>query len=125
MLINIKKTIVACLLTLVTVFTLLMLYIIASGDRSIFNAIAATPRGNQTVSRTQPVNKTCAMAAADIRMFADDYQKGVSLQDELQKYGNHDFRRSMIKQVYRMSDQGGAPDDIENAAIEQCSAETN
>jgi hypothetical protein len=119
---EIRKTIIAALVTLATLFGLLMLYMIASGDRSLFSALASdqpAPRQNQV--QTSP----CAMAAADVRMFADDYQSGASLQDELQRYGNHDFRRSMIQQVYSMSDHGGTPEQIEAAALDQCNASTN
>jgi hypothetical protein len=68
-------------------------------------------------------NMPCAMSAADIRMFADDYQTGVPLSTELKRYGNHDFRRSMIQQTYQISAKsGGSPADIQQAAYEQCSA---
>lgn len=76
----------------------------------------------QNLPNNPPDNVPCSMAASDIRMFADDYQAGVPLSTELDRYGNHDFRRSMIQQTYQISARSGSsPADIQQAAYKQCS----
>ncbi|MBR8147078.1 hypothetical protein [Burkholderia vietnamiensis] len=68
----------------------------------------------------------CALFAADVRIFANDFQQGASLAAELKKYGNHDFRISAIKQVFRfMKIPGATPAKIQQAAFEQCSQSSN
>ena len=119
-----NRTFIAFAVTLGVLFA-------AAGIYDIASAIGGPPIPRDTESQAvaqnpskgQPDNAPCSMAAADIRMFADDYQAGVPLSTELDRYGNHDFRRSIIQQTYQISARsGGSPADIQQAAYEQCSA---
>lgn len=99
-----------------------LLFPIAAHAQSVTVVTPPHTTTNVTI-QSQPNNLPCEMAAADIRIFADDYQAGVPLSAELKRYGNHDFRRSMIQQTYQISAKsGGSPADIQQAAYEQCAA---
>jgi len=85
--------------------------------------IAHQNQNAHATMQIQPNHTACAMAAADVRMFAEDYKNGVSISTELKRYGNYDFRRNLIQQVYRMSaNLKTTPDELQTAAYEQCLA---